>query len=136
MSDNKRPTDRYTVLFLRAVGGFTLLAFFAAVMPERWMIDIAAYLGFEPFPYSPLTFYLARNLSLFYGFVGALLITLSFDIERYRKLIRLIGVAIVTFGVLQWVVDTMAGMPTWWILNEAPFTIAGGLILLWLNRRR
>ena len=70
--NNQPEGDRYIVLFLQVVGGISLLAFLAAVMPEHWMVETAKVLGIDPFPASPLTFYLARNLSLLYGFVGAL----------------------------------------------------------------
>lgn len=128
--------DRYTMLFLQVVGGVSLLAFLAAVMPEQWMVQTARVLGFDPFPSSPLTFYLARNLSLLYGFVGVLLILISFDLERYRPLVWYVAIGTVSFGVLQLVVNFMAGLPTWWIWGESGSTFCGGLLLYWIQRRQ
>ena len=85
MSDARQ--DWYLRRLLQVVGGITLLAFAAAIMPSHWMEEISEELGFDPFPDSPLTFYLARNLSLLYGFLGALLIVVSLDLDRYRPLV-------------------------------------------------
>ena len=133
---NMRNSDRNVLLFLRIVGGVSLLAFCAAVMPADWMIEIAETLGFEPFPNSPLTFYLARNLSLMYGFVGALLIVISMDLPRYRTLIWYLAVGTIVFGVLQFVVDSMSRLPDWWTLGESLSTLFGGALLYWLQRSR
>ncbi len=59
--------------------------FLTAVMPARWIEETAEWLGFDPFPESPLTYYLARNLSLMYGFVGATLLVIVND---YHVIIR------------------------------------------------
>ena len=123
---------RALILFLRIVGGISLLAFAAAVMPEHWMVEVAQALGFEPFPHSPLTFYLARNLSLLYGFVGAFLLAVSVDLNRYRKLIHYAALGTILFGCLQWVVDTQAGLPAWWTWGESMSTLVGGCLLYWI----
>lgn len=128
------PRDRYLVLFLRLIGGMTLLAFLAAVMPRQWMIEMGEMLGFKPFPDSPLTYYLARNLSLLYGFIGALLIILSMDIDRYRRLIWYSAVGTIAFGGLQLIVDSMSNLPSWWTVGESFSTFCGGLIFYWLQK--
>jgi cell division protein FtsW (lipid II flippase) len=133
-SSKNRAADRNVLLFLRVIGGVSLLAFLAAVMPTHWMIEAAEALGFEPFPDSPLTFYLARNLSLLYGFVGALLIIISLDLDRYRPLVWYAAVGTILFGVLQLVVDSMAELPAWWTLGESLSTFFGGVLLYWLQR--
>lgn len=127
--------DRFVILFLRFVGGVSLLAFLAAVMPEAWMAGIAGQLGIDPFPFSPLTFYLARNLSLLYGFVGAFLIVIASDLERYRPLVWYAAIGTILFGVLQLIVDSMSGLPAWWTLGESGSTVCGGLLLFWIQRR-
>ncbi|PHQ33595.1 hypothetical protein [Rhodopirellula bahusiensis] len=120
--------------FLRIIGVTALLAFAAAVMPEKWMIEIAQEIGIDPFPESPLTFYLARNLSLLYGFVGGLLCILSSDLPRYRDLIGWAAVGTIAFGLLQLIVDSMSGLPGWWTVGEGGSTLAGGLLLRWLEQ--
>lgn len=130
--------DRWTfwlIVYLRLVGTAALLAFAAALMPRGWIIETSEELGFVPFPDSPLTFYLARNLSLLYGYVGALLWIVSNDVPRYRPLVGWIVWGTLSFGVLQAIVDTMAGLPMWWIVGESGSTVMGGLIFGWLNGR-
>jgi hypothetical protein len=83
-----------------------------------------------------LTFYLARNLSLLYGFVGVLLILLSMDLDRYRPLVGYIAVGTIAFSLMQLVVDSMACLPAWWTLGESLSTLLGGLLLYALQHRR
>ncbi len=128
--------DQWVILFLRVVGGVSLLAFAAAVMPEQWMVDIAGRLGFDPFPESPLTFYLARNLSLLYGFVGLALIVLSLDLPRYFPLVRYAAYGTMLFAVLQLIVDSQSGLPSWWTWGESLSTFCGGVLLGWLAKRK
>ncbi|MFG0291106.1 MAG: hypothetical protein ACF8CQ_23270 [Rhodopirellula sp. JB044] len=122
-------------IFLRTVGAAALLAFAAAIMPARWMMVIAGELGIDPFPDSPLTFYLARNLSLLYGYVGVLLMIMAADLDRYRPLVRCTAFGTMSFGVMQWVADSMAGMPAWWTYGESSSTFLGGALLWWLDAR-
>lgn len=126
---------RLLTLFLRFVGYITLLAFAAAIMPEKWIIETSEFLGFDPFPDSPLTFYLARNLSLLYGFVGAALLIVASDLDRYRPLVRYAALGTLLFGCLQLVVDGQSSMPVWWTLGDSLSTIAGGCLLWWLDRQ-
>ncbi|MFG0263163.1 MAG: hypothetical protein ACF788_12295 [Novipirellula sp. JB048] len=121
--------------FLRGVGGVTLLAFAAAVMPEKWMIEIGEALQMDPFPAAPLTFYLARHLSALYGFVGIGLLVLASDLVRYRPLVRYLAIGTVGFGVVQFVIDAMSGLPAWWTLGESVTTVLGGSMIMWLDRR-
>ena len=132
---NSRVT-RGLLLFLRVVGGVSLLAFAAAVMPQKWIVETSEELGFDPFPESPLTYYLARNLSLLYGFVGAALLVIASDLQRYRPLVRYVWMGTILFGGLQLVVNSMSGLPIWWVLGESLSTIAGGSLLAWLDSSR
>ncbi|TWU03758.1 hypothetical protein [Neorhodopirellula pilleata] len=127
--------ERYLLIFLRLVGLTALLAFGAALMPERWMIEIAEELGIKSFPEHPLTFYLARNLSLLYGYVGAVMLLVASDLARYRPLVSWMAKGTISFGVLQLIVDAMSGLPTWWTLGEGTSTLIGGVMLWWLDRR-
>lgn len=136
-SDDKARSDEsqpfLLLAFLRLIGGVSLLAFGASVMPEKWIVETAEALGFEPFPDSPLTFYLARNLSILYGFVGAALLIVSFDLERYFPLVRHAAIGTILFGMLQLIVDTQSGLPVWWTLGESLSTLAGGVLLYWIQ---
>lgn len=139
MSDDTLPKsanrDGLLLLFLKTIGYFTLLAFAAAVMPEIWMVKIAKTLTIDPFPSSPLTFYLARNLSLIYGFVGVGVLVIANDLDRYRPLVRLLAIGTMIFGVLQIVCDSMSTMPWWWTFGEGLSTLGGGVLMYWLDAR-
>ena len=111
--------ERWLLLFLRLIGATSLFAFLASVMPASWIISISEELGFDPFPDSPLTFYLARNLSLLYGFVGATLLVIASDLPRYRPLVRYAAIGTLLFSGFQLVVDSMSGLPWWWTLGES-----------------
>ncbi|WP_146523247.1 hypothetical protein [Stieleria varia] len=135
MSEETTAADRWLIRFLQMVGVFTLFAFPAAVMPESWMIRIAQWLTIKPFPSAPLTFYLARNLSLIYGFGGIGLFVIANDLPRYRPMIRWLAIGTIGFGVMQGVVDGMSSLPIWWTLGESLSTIMGGCLIAWLGRR-
>jgi len=127
-------SDRSLKLFLRLIGGVALLAFLASIMPSSWIVEISQELGFEPFPDSPLTFYLARNLSLLYGFVGATLLVLATDLKRYRPLVHYAALGTILFAILQFIVDSMSGLPAWWTWGESLSTLVGGIFLFHLQR--
>ena len=127
-------SDRSLKLFLRLIGGVALLAFLASIMPSSWIVEISQELGFEPFPDSPLTFYLARNLSLLYGFVGATLLVLATDLKRYRPLVHYAALGTILFAILQFIVDSMSGLPAWWTWGEPLSTLVGGIFLFHLQR--
>ena len=133
--DTSQTWTKWLVLYLRIVGASALLAFGAALMPSKWIIEIAEALGVEPFPDSPLVYYLARNLSALYGFVGVAMIAITLDFDRYRPSIRLLAIGTISFGALQLVVDAMAQMPWWWIFGESISTILGGVLMYWLDQR-
>ncbi len=142
MSDGTTPmagtnlkSDRWLLLYLRFIGWVSLLAFAAAIMPEPWMIQIAKVLTIDPFPVHPLTFYLARNLSLLYGFVGVALIVVAHDIDRYRPAVRLTAYGTMAFGVLQVLCDCQSSMPWWWSWGEGVSTVFGGAAMFYLDAR-
>jgi hypothetical protein len=126
---------RYLIFYLRFVGVAALLAFAAALMPGSWMVEIAEWMDIEPFPDAPLTFYLARNLSLMYGFLGVFLMLIASDLPRYRPLVRWMAVSAVSFAVLQGVVNAMAGMPAMWTYGESGWNLLGGGLMWWLQAR-
>jgi len=128
-------SEKWLILFFRVIGIVTIFAFAAAVMPQKWIIEIAEELGFEPFPFAPLTFYLARNLSLMYGFVGCALLVIVSDFSRYRPQVSKVGIGTIAFGSLQFLVDIQSGMPMWWTLYESLSTIFGGVLIVILDRK-
>lgn len=127
--------QRFFRLFLRAVGSVSLLAVFAVVMPYAWMNAIHQGLGMGELPGAPIVGYLARSLSGFYALLGGLLWVLSFDVVRYRTVLRYLGVVMVVFGLALLSVDWAEGMPLPWTLGEGPSAVCFGIVILWFSSR-
>jgi hypothetical protein len=62
--------------------------------------------------------YLARAVSILYGFYGLLALYLSFDVRRYLPLIRFMASAGFPFAPVMFVVIWAAGLPTVWAVSE------------------
>ena len=69
----------------------TLFAFFAAVMPQSWLVHWINK-GAPGTPVGILVTYLARMLMIMYAFVGLEFLIVSADIPRYLPLIWILGV--------------------------------------------
>ena len=121
------------VWFLRVFGGITLLALPFVFIPTAWMAAIHESLELGPFPPGPITEYLARSLSAFYAFTGALALLFSTDVVRYRPAIRLFSGAIVAFSVVLLWVDLKVGMPARWTWTEGPLALPLGVVMWWLS---
>lgn len=116
---------------LRIVSIVTMLAFAAAIMPSRWFAEISSALGQE-FPEQVLGFYLARNLSAMYGFVGIGMFILTMDLERFGPLVGRVGWMAIAFGMFQLLLDYFSGLPWWWTIGEGLSTVLGGAGLLFI----
>ena len=118
------------------VGTVTLFAFGAALMPASWFPAISKRIGAGDFPEHVLTYYLARNLSLLYGLLGILLVTMAMEIRRFWPLMGRFGWATIVFGLARFAIDSWTGMPSWWTLYEGISTILGGILILALWRKQ
>ncbi len=123
-------------LLLRLIGTASGLAIFAVALPYDWMNRIHLSLGMGPLPPDPIVGYLARTLSAFYAFYGALVWTLSFDTTRHRSIIQYVGLATIAFGVILLAVDWTEGMPFYWKLLEGPVALVYGVLILLFNREQ
>lgn len=132
-ASSKHPT-KWLIWYLRLIGISAQLAFLAAIMPGSWVIEITEKLNLEPFPETPVAFYLARHLSLMYGFLGIALIGLSYHIDRYRELVYPLAAGTILFGAMQGWIDFQSGMPMGWTVSESASSMTGGVIMLWLHR--
>jgi hypothetical protein len=104
-------SDKVLVLLLRIVGVGALFALVAVFMPFSWMAATHRWLGLGEMPTGPVVEYLARSLSAFYAIMGALCLVLTTNLERYRPLVRFLGVAFAVMSVVLLGVDVAAGMP-------------------------
>ena len=116
------------------MGVTALFAPAAVFMPVSWMAATHRGLGLGEMPTAPVVEYLARSLSAFYALVGALDLVVAADLERYRPLVRFLGVAIALMSLALLGVDLAAGMPWWWTAAEGPGGVAFGAVLFVLAR--
>jgi hypothetical protein len=56
-------------------------------------------------------------------------LVISYDIDRYRTLLRCGVPLLIVWGVLQLAINVHVGMPFWWIVIEGPRTILAGITL-------
>src|SRR5262245_29117573 len=127
-------TDKALVILLRFVGVGALFALVAVFMPFSWMVATHRWLGLGEMPTGPVVEYLARSLSAFYAVMGALCLVLATDLERYRPVVRFLGVALALVGLVLLGVDLAAGMPWWWSASEGPGGVVFGALLFLLAR--
>ncbi|NIL99754.1 MAG: hypothetical protein GTN89_02085 [Acidobacteria bacterium] len=126
--------EKILVWLLRIGGATTVLAFPTALLPAAAMSDVHAWLGLGDFPDQPITGYMARSLSLLYGFHGVLLLVMSTAVRRYRKLIVWVAYLLIGLGPCLLAVDLHSGMPAMWTWSEGPPLTATGFVVLYLLR--
>jgi hypothetical protein len=85
-------------------------------------------------PTGPVVEYLARSLSAFYAVMGAPCLVVAADLERYRPVVRFLGVAFALMSLVLVGVDLAAGMPWWWSASEGPGGVVFGALLFYLAR--
>jgi hypothetical protein len=125
-------SDKVLAFLLRFVGVGALFALIAVFMPLSWMATTHRWLGLGDMPTGPVVEYLARSLSAFYAVMGALCLVVASDLERYRPLVRFLGVAFALMSVVLLGVDLTAGMPWWWTASEGPGGVVFGALLFLL----
>ena len=122
------------ILFRYLLGIGSLFALIPVFMPVSWMAATHRWLGLGEMPTGPVVEYLARSLSAFYALVGALCLLVASDLERYRPLVRFLGVAFALMSLVLLGVDLAAGMPWWWSASEGPGGVVFGALLFVLAR--
>jgi hypothetical protein len=128
-------SDKLLVILLRYVLGLPgLLALVAVFMPVSWLAAAHRCLGLGEMPHGPVFEYLARSLSAMYAMFGAVCLLAATDLERYRPMARLLGVAFGLLGLVLVGVDVAAGLPWWWIALEGPRGVGLGALIYFLAR--
>jgi hypothetical protein len=127
-------SEKVLVFLLRFVGVGSLLALVPVVMPFSWMAATHRWLGLGEMPTGQVVEYLARDLSAFYALMGALCLVIATDLERYRPLVRFLGVVVALMSVVFLGVDLSAGMPWRWTASEGPGGVVFGVLLFVLAR--
>ena len=104
------------------------------IMPMSWMVATHRWIGLSEMPTDPVVEYLARSLSSFHVFLGALCLVLASDMERYLPLIRRLGVGFFIMGLVFTGICLTSGMPWWWSALEGPHEVLVGAGILYLTR--
>jgi len=125
--------DKALAIFFRVVGVSSLFALVAVFMPFSWMAATHRWLGLGEMPAGPVVEYLARSLSLFYAFIGAFFLVLASDLNRYRRLVRFVGLALAVMGVVLFGIDLAASMPWWWTAIEGPPGVPIGALIFFFG---
>ena len=112
-----------------------LVALFGVFLPDSWLEAGHRLAGLGDYPQSTIVEYLARSLSLLYAGVGVLVLVISFDLARYRRLIVYMGAGHLVLVPLLTFVDVNADVPLAWVLSEALGTAVVGLVILTLVAR-
>jgi hypothetical protein len=118
-------SDKALTVLLRFLGVSALFALVAVFMPVSWMAATHRWLGLGEMPTGPVVEYLARSVSAFYAVTGALCLVVVADLERYRPLVRFLGMAFALMSGALLGVDLAAELPWWWSASEGP----GGVVL-------
>ena len=129
------PHEKLLVFLLRLGAVMTLSAFGAIFLTVETMARVHELIGVGEFPATPITDYLTRSLSAMYGFHGGLLLLVSTDVKRFRRIVAYVAFMNIAFGVMLIGIDLHAGIPAWWTWVEGPSVILFGLVFLYLLRR-
>jgi hypothetical protein len=119
---------------LRIAGTFEILAFIAVLLPRSWMEISHSWLGLGVMPGGPLTMFMIRQASYTYGMHGVSLWVLSMNVNRFRPLVKLNGIAYLLAGPVFFAIDYSSGMPTWWTISDSLGCPLMGAALLALIR--
>lgn len=126
---------RLQAWLLRLAGAIEILAFVAVVMPRAWMETAHSWLGLGEMAGGPLIMFMIRQASYTYGMHGISLWVIASNVERFRALVILNGIAFLLAGPVFFLIDYTSGMPLWWTLGDTFSCAAFGAALLWLSRR-
>jgi len=127
--------QRISAFLLRLAGAIELLAFIAVVMPRSWMEIAHTWLGMGEMPNGPIVMFMIRQASFTYGMHGISLWVIASNVERFRLLVILNGIAFLIAAPVFFLIDQTSGMPLWWTVGDT-FGCGGfGAALLWLSRR-
>ncbi|MBN1816356.1 MAG: hypothetical protein JW828_03290 [Sedimentisphaerales bacterium] len=123
------------VLLIRMTAVAMLCGLVFVFCPFEWMAEIHSRIGMGTLEYTPLLSYLTRSLSAMYAIVGASLMLVSFNIERYRPFLTLFGWIAILGGIGVTYLDAILKLPAFWTWMEGPLTILLGIAILFLLPR-
>ena len=93
--------ENLLVWILRTAGAVCALAIVPMLMPTAWAQAAHAAIGLGELPGKPIVVYLVRGMSAMCALYGGLLLLLSGDVHRYRRVITFQAVAILTVATCE-----------------------------------
>ncbi len=126
---------RLIAIALRCLGWLDFCAIVVIIAPASWLEAAHRGAGLGAFPQEPIATYLVRATSALYALHGALIVYLSYDVDRYCKLIRFLALASIVHGAALFAINLSLALPLWWRLAEGPGFAAMGAAVLWLQQR-
>ena len=93
-----------------------------------------AWLGMGEMASGALLMFMIRQASYAYGMHGLSLLVIASDVDRFRALVILNGIAYLLAGPSFFWIDYSAGMPWWWTVADAFGCGLTGLAILLLSR--
>ena len=79
--------------------------------------------------------FMIRQASYSYGMHGISLWVLSMNVNRFRPLLKLNGIAYLLAGPVFFAIDYSSGMPTWWTIGDSlGCGLMGAALLILLQR--
>lgn len=127
--------QRISAFLLCLSGSVEILAFIAVVMPRSWMEIAHTWLGMGEMPEGTIIMFMIRQASYTYGMHGISLWVIASNVERFRLLVILNGIAFLVAAPVFFLIDQTSGMPLWWTLGDALGCGGLGAALLWSSRR-
>ena len=122
--------EKVLIIILRVSGLLLITAFIFLFVPYEIMAQIHKQIGLGHFPQIPILAYLARSVSLFYAIHGAIILFISFDINKYSQILKLLCYLGILFGICLFFIDLNAPMPSYWTYGEGPLAVILSLIIL------
>lgn len=92
-----------------------------------------AWLGLGEMPGGPIIVFMIRQASYTYGMHGISLWVLALNVNRFRALVVLNGIAYLLAAPVFFLIDHTSGMPLWWTVADTFGCGFFGAALLWLN---
>lgn len=135
VSPNVTNPIRQLEIALRCLGVLDLSALIVVVLPGWMITDLISELNLGDASARLLDIYLAKTTSALYALHGALIIYLSYDVNRCWTVIRFLAYAALVHGVVIFGIDSTLDLPSWWRYAEGPGFAATGALVLWLQRR-
>lgn len=121
-------------LLLAVIGGGLMVAMIPVFFPVSVMATLHLWLGLGNFPTQPIAIYLARSTAMLYAVHGALMLVVSFDLQRYWPLVPVFGWLHVVIGLTMFGIDWTTPMPLYWLVGEGIPIVIAGLVILVLHR--